>query len=158
MGDISKEIIRRVSTGEYATEDLLLLCKALVTFGVGLTPVASFLPAKLLLEMMSFGIAEDVGGRLMGALSKTLDERFKETITGDANYRLGDKTKQVVQNLMAKAKEKETFTSTKSEVSVSRNDVVSGDEMDAALLVELEDWDRSLGIGGNQTRTGTTNN
>ena len=144
VGDVTKEIIRRVSTGEYATEDVLLLCKALITFGVGLTPVARFLPAKLLLEMMQFGLVEEVGGRLMSALSKTLDERFKETIMGDPNYRLGDKTKQAVQKLMAMANEQDsTVTSTKR---IPTNEVVDGLEMDPALIAELEDWDRRLGI------------
>jgi hypothetical protein len=152
VGDVSKEIIRRVSSGEYDVEDVVLLSKALISFGVGLSPVARFLPAKLLLEMIQFGLAEEVGGRLMGSLTKVLDERFKETILGDKNYRLGDKTKQAVQNLMTMATEQDS-TSLKSKTSAEslvRND----GEMDAALQAELEDWDRRLGIsGGNSTPT-----
>jgi hypothetical protein len=152
VGDVSKEIIRRVSSGEYNVEDVVLLSKALISFGVGLSPVARFLPAKLLLEMIQFSLAEEVGGRLMGSLTKVLDERFKETILGDKNYRLGDKTKQAVQNLMTMATEQDS-TSLKSKTSAEslvRND----GEMDAALQAELEDWDRRLGIsGGNSTPT-----
>ena len=158
MGDVSKEIIRRVSSGEYNVEDVVLLSKALITFGVGLSPVARFLPAKLLLEMIQFGIAEEVGGRLMGSLTKVLDERFKETLLGDKNYRLGDKTKQAVQNLMTMAIEQDStsLTSKTSPEAIVRND----SEMDAALLAELEDWDRRLGIspGGNETSAATSGN
>lgn len=146
VGDVSKEIIRRVSSGEYATEDVIFLCKALLTFGGGLSPVARFLPAKLLLEMMQFGLAEEVGGRLTGALSKTLDERFKETITGDPNYRLGDKTKQAIQKLMATATEKESTSKS------ATKEVGGSSEMDAALLAELEDWDRRLGIASTKDK------
>jgi len=153
VGDVSQEIIRRVSTGEYATEDLVLLCKALVTFGVGLSPVARFLPAKLLLEMIKFGLVEEVGGRFMGALSTTLDQRFKETLTGDANYRIGDKTKQAIQNLMAVANEQDTTTTSSSVKSTTAKEVMSDGEMDSALIAELQDWDRRLGIAGNNDKS-----
>lgn len=150
MGDVSKEIIRRVSTGEYAIEDVVFLCKALLTFGVGLTPVAGFLPAKLLLEMIQFGLAEQVGGRLMGALTKTLDERFKETVIGDKNYRLGDKTKQAVQNLMTMATQQD---STYSQSKGQREVRITDSKMDSALLAELEDWDRRLGIAASNEKS-----
>lgn len=139
VGDISKEIIRRVGSGEYKIEDVVFLCKVLVTCGAGLTPaVAGSLPAKLVVEMLEYGIAQEVGGRLIGALANVLDERFKEAITGDPNYRIGDKTKQAVENLLTRATQTDA-RSTKSAVS-------SDNEMDSALVAELDDWDRRLGI------------
>jgi gas vesicle protein len=137
IGDISKEIIRRVQTGEYELQDILFLCKVLMTFGVGLTPVASFLPAKLLLEMVQFSVVEETSGRLLNALWTTLDQRFKETLTGDANYKLGDKTKEAIQNVMQKAQEQ--VTENVSNIEIDK-------EMDAALIDELDDWDRRVGI------------
>jgi hypothetical protein len=137
IGDVSREIIRRVQTGEYELADIIFLCKVLITFGVGLTPVTSFLPGKLLVEMIQFSIVEETGGRLLNVLSTTLDQRFKETLTGDLNYKLGDKTKQAIQNLMQMANEQVTENVLNEQV-----DKV----MDAALIAELDDWDRRLGI------------
>ena len=144
LGDITKEVVRRVRAGDYSTEDMILLCKVLLTFGAGLTPVASMLPAKLLLEMMDVSLAQEVSGRLFVALASTLDKRFKETIAGDAKYKLGDKTRQAIQDLMATAlrDEKDGPTTT---AAVTRHD--GGGKMDPALLAELDEWDRRLGVG-----------
>lgn len=137
VGDITKEIIRRVHTGDYELQDILFLCKVLMTFGVGLAPVASFLPAKLLLEMVQFSVLEETSGRLLNALSTTLDQRFKETLIGDASYKLGDKTKEAIQNIMQKSQEQVPENGPNNEIDK---------EMDAALIDELDDWDRRLGI------------
>ena len=137
IGDVSKEIIRRVQTGEYELADIIFLCKVLLTFGVGLTPVKSFLPGKLLMEMVQVSVVEETGGRLLNALSTTLDQRFKETITGDPNCKLGDKTKQAIQNLVQMTNKKVT-----EKVLNEHVDKV----MDAALISELDNWDRQLGI------------
>lgn len=137
VGDITKEIIRRVQMGEYELQDVMFLCKVLMSFGVGLAPVASFLPAKLLLEMIQFSVVEETSGRLLNALSTTLDQRFKETLTGDANYKLGDKTKEAIQNIMQRAQE---------QVTKDVSNIIVDKEMDAALIDELDDWDRRLGI------------
>lgn len=150
VGDITKEIIRRVSTGEYKVEDVFLLCKVLLSFGAGLTPIASFLPAKLLIEMIEFGLAQEVGGRLMEVLATTLDERFKETVMGDAKYQLGDKTKQAVQTLIQMA-----FDHNKASSSTAKTGEIEEPKMDSTLIRELEDWDRRLGIAlDSKTSTG----
>merc|ERR1712176_941657 len=47
VGDISKEILRRLSHGEYKVEDIMFLCKVLLTLGAELSPIANALPAKL---------------------------------------------------------------------------------------------------------------
>ena len=134
--DVSQEIIRRVQT-EYELADIIFLCKVLITFGVGLTPVKSFLPAKLLMEMVQFSVMEETGGRLLNALSTTLDQRFKETITGDPNYKFGDKTRQAIQSLVQMKNKQGTEKALNEHV-----DKV----MDSALIAELEDWDRRLGV------------
>lgn len=151
VGDISKEILRRIGTGEYALADVILLCKVLLTFGVGLTPVASSLPAKLLIEILEFGLAQEVGEKLMGAVATVLDERFKEAITGDKNYRIGDKTRQAVEKLIAMATTEQNIDATKTTTKVIDAEV----EMDSALIAELEDWDRRLGISTSDTGKST---
>ena len=47
FGDISKEIIQRVRSGEYAIDDILFLCKVLIAVGIEFQPVASVLPVKV---------------------------------------------------------------------------------------------------------------
>lgn len=85
----------------------------------------------------------------MGAVTKTLDERFKETVTGDKNYRLGDKTRQAVQKLMVMANEQDYEPSKRQ---IPSEVVISDNEMDSALVAELAEWDRRLGItAGNET-------
>ena len=47
FGDISKELMRRVSAGEYTREDLLLLIKIIAVVGINFQPMARLLPAKV---------------------------------------------------------------------------------------------------------------
>lgn len=96
FGDITKEIIRRVKSNDYTMEDLALLVKALVSFGVGLTPVASFLPVKLLVELLNYSIAGDLGTKVVSSISLEIDKRMKDAIMGDENYQVGDLTKKAV--------------------------------------------------------------
>lgn len=96
FGDITKEIIRRVKTNNYTMEDLALLVKALVSFGVGLTPVASFLPMKLLIEMLNYSIAGDLGTKVASSISLEIDKRMKDALVGDENYKVGDLTKKAI--------------------------------------------------------------
>eukprot|EP00551_Chaetoceros_affinis_P010495 CAMPEP_0203666938 /NCGR_PEP_ID=MMETSP0090-20130426/3866_1 /ASSEMBLY_ACC=CAM_ASM_001088 /TAXON_ID=426623 /ORGANISM="Chaetoceros affinis, Strain CCMP159" /LENGTH=396 /DNA_ID=CAMNT_0050530951 /DNA_START=103 /DNA_END=1293 /DNA_ORIENTATION=+ len=93
FGDITKEIIRRVKSRDYTMEDLAILIKVLVSFGVGLSPVASFLPVKLLVDLLNYSIAGDLGTRVTSAISLELDRRMKKAITGNEDYKLGDATK-----------------------------------------------------------------
>ena len=65
VGDISKEILRRVREGEYKVEDIILLAKIMVTLGAEFSPLAGMLPAKLLLEMINYSLAQEVGGKVL---------------------------------------------------------------------------------------------
>ena len=101
FGDLTKEIARRVSSRKYTLEDLALLLKALVSFGVGLSPVAGLLPVTLLVQLLNYSIAGDVGNRLVAALAQEIDRRLKAAIIGDADYKLGDVTKRSVGSFCA---------------------------------------------------------
>lgn len=57
FGDISKEIIRRVKSGEYTVDDILFLCKILVSLGMEFKPVASVLPVKVSISFFLFIIS-----------------------------------------------------------------------------------------------------
>ena len=86
--DLTKEIATRVSSGKYTYDDLVLLFKVLLKFGVGLSPVASFLPVRLLVEILNYSIAEEAGNRLIGALAQEIDRRVKLALVGDSNYKV----------------------------------------------------------------------
>ena len=96
FGDITKEIIQRVKTHNYTLEDLAILVKALVSFGVGLSPVASFLPVKLLIDLLNYSIAGDLGTKVVSSITLEIDKRMKKAITGDESYEIGDYTKKAV--------------------------------------------------------------
>jgi hypothetical protein len=68
----------------------------LLTFGVGLNPVASFFPVKLLINLLNYSIAGDVGNRLVAALAMEIDKRMKLALTGDSGYQLGDFSKRAL--------------------------------------------------------------
>ena len=78
MGDIRKKILRRVASRDYSLEDIILLLKILLALGSGLSPVASFLPANLLIELLDYSILGDLANKIIEAASKELDRRFKK--------------------------------------------------------------------------------
>ena len=78
--------------------------------GVSFTPVARLLPIKVLLEILNVGLAQDVGAKIVGGVATSLDERFKEAITGDANYKLGDKSKEQLAKSLSKLTGKDSYS------------------------------------------------
>lgn len=102
VGDLSKEIIRRVGSHDYTLEDIVILLKVLLALGSSLSPIASFLPAKLLIELLDYSIVGDLSNKIIEAVSKELDRRVKKTFTGDENYQLGDLTKKAIMKYIGK--------------------------------------------------------
>ena len=106
FGDMSKEIIRRLKDGEYTRDDLVLFLKIVATIGINITPVASALPMKVLLQLMNLtleaSIAQSVGDKVVTAITTEIDGRMKEMVTGDRNYQLGDITKRTISNWTGK--------------------------------------------------------
>mmetsp|Transcript_23733 Transcript_23733/g.27448 ORF Transcript_23733/g.27448 Transcript_23733/m.27448 type:complete len:332 (-) Transcript_23733:66-1061(-) len=96
FGDITNEIISRVKSKQYTMEDLALLMKGLVSFGVGISPVASVLPIKLLIDLLNYSIAGDLGNKVVASITLELDKRMKKAIVGDENYKVGDLTKKAI--------------------------------------------------------------
>lgn len=149
FGDISKELLRRVKAGEYELQDVWLALRVLLSVGASLTPIASALPVKWLLELVNLGLAQDISGRLLEVLAKSLDERIKEALVGDSKYKLGDLSKRKLQSAVASFTGKDSYTVgdiTKRIVSLSqankksdtnKQEIVLGDDLSA----QLEDWD-----------------
>lgn len=98
VGDLSKEMIRRVASGDFTLDDLFMLLKALAIFEASISPVAGFLPVKLLIELLNFSLANDVAGRVASSLAMELDKRLKGALLGNENYKLGDATKSTIAN------------------------------------------------------------
>lgn len=102
FGDISKEILKRIKTRDYTMGDMVILFKILLAFGAGLSPIAQFLPAKFLIEMLDYSIVGDIGQKVATAVSEELDRRMKQAFTGDPEYKLGDVSKKAVLNYIGK--------------------------------------------------------
>jgi hypothetical protein len=123
FGDMTKEILRRVATGQYTLDDLFMLLKALAIFQASISPIgqfelwcmywiipstlltishihisAGFLPVKLLVQLLDYSLLNDVAGRVTSALALELDKRLKKSLLGDENYKLGDATKRTISN------------------------------------------------------------
>lgn len=103
FGDLTKEITQRVLKQDYTLDDLALLMKALLSFGVGLSPVASFLPITLLVRLLNYSIASDVSNKLTASLAFEVDRRVKKALTGDSDYKIGDLTKRAILRFTGKA-------------------------------------------------------
>jgi hypothetical protein len=96
FGDISKEVMRRVTAGEYTREDLLLLIKIIAVVGINFQPMARLLPAKVLLDILNVSIYQQLGEKVTGVVSNELDQRMKQAVTGDKDYQIGDFTKRAI--------------------------------------------------------------
>eukprot|EP00435_Cladocopium_sp_Y103_P045656 s1834_g13.t1 len=115
FGDISREIARRAKEVDVDEEDLLLLLRAVITMGVGLTPVAHLLPMQVLLNLYGSSVELELGqrvsARLAAQLAKELDRRSKEALLGKGNedYVLGDLTRKQLQQSLRSITGKENY-------------------------------------------------
>mmetsp|Transcript_36514 Transcript_36514/g.79871 ORF Transcript_36514/g.79871 Transcript_36514/m.79871 type:complete len:317 (+) Transcript_36514:55-1005(+) len=93
VGDLSKELLRRLLAGEVKWDEVLMLLKLLLSLGASFSPIGGMLPAKVLVDLLNYSIAAQVGEKVTGAISTELDRRMKEAVTGNPDYQLGDLTK-----------------------------------------------------------------
>jgi len=96
FGDISKTLFKKFQQGEYSKDDVFLFLKIAGLLGMQFQPVAAFLPAKVLIDMAEVSVAQSVGEKITKALTTEVDQRMKQFVTGDRNYKLGDITKKAV--------------------------------------------------------------
>ncbi|KAL3772546.1 hypothetical protein ACHAWU_006744 [Discostella pseudostelligera] len=151
FGDMTKEILRRVATGQYTLDDLFMLLKALAIFQASISPIAGFLPVKLLVQLLDYSLLNDVAGRVTSALALELDKRLKKSLLGDENYQLGDATKRTISNAVKAYTGKESYEFgdvTKRVMSSFAEDskTAQGRQMVAFqspnTMEALDDWDR----------------
>ena len=178
VGDLTKEVVRRIQNGEYSADDAWLALKVLLAVGANVSPVASLMPVKLLLQLVDFSVTQEVGDRLLGILAKALDERFKEAVTGDKDYALGDLSKKAFLRYLEKdeyefgdlsrkimndaaqqqdvtAKSKSTSTSSQDKPSTTggggKHTDLSVLLQDSAVLADLERVENRTGLIGSAT-------
>mmetsp|Transcript_20175 Transcript_20175/g.34457 ORF Transcript_20175/g.34457 Transcript_20175/m.34457 type:complete len:117 (-) Transcript_20175:202-552(-) len=107
---------------------------------------------KLLLQLFDFSLTQEVGERLLGALAKVLDERFKEAVVGDANYQMGDLTKKAILNFIDKEEYQfgdltraiQQRTQTPSQTKPKGSAPTAGIASNDGILAELDKWDQAL--------------
>ena len=109
FGDLTKEIMKRVASGKYTMDDLFMLLKAMALVGASLSPVAGFLPVKMLVELLNFSLVNDAMGKVTSVLALELDKRLKKSLLGDENYILGDATKSMIANAVNGYTGKESY-------------------------------------------------
>mmetsp|Transcript_6472 Transcript_6472/g.11483 ORF Transcript_6472/g.11483 Transcript_6472/m.11483 type:complete len:367 (+) Transcript_6472:128-1228(+) len=162
FGDLTKEIFRRIASGQYTLDDLFMLLKALAIFEASISPVAGFLPVKLLVELLNFSLLNDVAGRVTSALAMELDKRLKKSLLGDENYKLGDATKRTIASAVQNYTGRETyefgdvtrkvvssFTDEANKVEVVTKDTptligmksASAKDMEPTVMEALDKWD-----------------
>eukprot|EP00913_Durusdinium_trenchii_P023517 g22094.t1 len=106
---------RRAKEANVDEEELLLLLRAVITMGVGLTPVAHLLPIQVLLNLygssLELELGQRVSARLTAALAKELDRRSKEALLGKGNedYVLGDLTRKQLQQGLQRFTGKDSY-------------------------------------------------
>jgi hypothetical protein len=163
VGDLTAEVIRRIQSGEIEFKDVWLALRVLISVGVPVTPIAAAMPAKMLVNLVSFGLSYDVGGRALEAVAQNLDERLKQAITGDSKYKLGDIAKREIEKnvmgLLGKDDYKDykfgditrKVTSLSQDRSTVKKDSggklkleVEGLTWSEEATKDLEDWDRRL--------------
>ena len=96
VGDISREVLRRLRSGEYSKEDIMLVLKIIAIVGANFQPIAAVLPMKVLLEMVEVSLAQDLSSKVVEMLTSEVDGRMKEMVMGDKDYKLGDLTKKAL--------------------------------------------------------------
>lgn len=165
VGDISSEVLKRVRTGDYKLGDVLFLMRILVTLGAPFSGLASALPGRVLVEILEVSLAQEVSSKVLEGVAQALDKRFKESVTGDANYEVGDLTKKAIMKFVGKDGDDDKYqfgdvsrsvagklkeaqsvgggtTTTTTSKTKKADDATP--QLDPKLVAELDAWDRSL--------------
>lgn len=160
-GDLSKEIIKRAISGEYKLEDIIFLVKIFIALGANFSPVAGALPAKVLIDLLDYNLAAQLGSKVAGILATELDRRMKEAVTGNPDYKLGAHTKGELMNWMGKGGENDSYQFGDITKALAKQYSENTNEQDKKtlkaaridltnerVLAELKEWDKSLAKDG----------
>lgn len=65
--------MKQIASGKYAMDDLFMLLKAMALVGASISPVAGFLPVKMLVELLNLSLVNDAMGKVTSVLALELD-------------------------------------------------------------------------------------
>ena len=92
-----RELVRILEDGRWNMEDLSLLLRITLLLGAQLTPAASILPVRALLDVYGASLADELGSKVLDELGDVLKERMRRGIsdsvrgfTGKDEYEFGD--------------------------------------------------------------------
>ncbi|KAL7532875.1 hypothetical protein ACHAXR_004908 [Thalassiosira sp. AJA248-18] len=145
FGDVTKELIHRVSSQEVSMQDTILLLKILLALGATIGPLADLLPFTFLIEALNISLEQKVGGKILEVLSKTLDNRLVAALfTADDQNLIGDVAKRTVLGGVLEFTGKSNYKSGDIQRAVQLGqEEDSMDDMKLELdLSEFEEWDR----------------
>jgi hypothetical protein len=113
VGDVTKELLRRIVSSDYNLSDMILLLKVVLTIGATFGPLAKAIPITVLLEMLNVSLEKEIGGKIIETIAMSLDDRFTAAIvfTGDDKYQLGDLTKRSITGAILKFTGKDSYQS-----------------------------------------------
>jgi hypothetical protein len=93
IGDVTKELLRRIASQEVNISDTILLLKILLVVGASFGPLVKALPFTVLLEALNVSLEQKIGGKVLEALAMSLDDRLSAAFTSDDKVQLGDAVK-----------------------------------------------------------------
>jgi len=143
--DVSRTIIKKISTGDFDLADVTFSLRVLMVLGADFSPIASLLPISMLMEVFGFALVSGFGERFFTAIAKEIDTRMlmneKETLPeskGESSkgYVAGDLTKQAIQAYTGK----DTYNAGDIASGMNLLSDSSGDDNDTIdVLKELEE-------------------
>ena len=157
FGDVSKEVLRRISSTDYNIQDIMLLLRVMLVLGASFGPLAKLLPITALLEAMNVSLEARIGGKILEVLAESLDKRFVAAFTADE---LGDMAKRsvllAIGNFTGKTTYKEgdiqravkeeearaTAVEPSSEKNHPTDPIVSTNTLELTVGPEFEEWDQ----------------
>jgi len=156
FGDITKELVRRVASGEVNVGNTILLLKVVLAVGASFGPLAKLLPVTVLLEALNVSLEARIGGRILEALAGALDDRFQAAFTADDKVQLGDMTKRSLAAAVLTFTGKNSYEPGDIERTVSNDQKVSihpdyhpenyivPKTLHLRVAPEFEEWDRAF--------------
>ena len=145
FGDVSKELIRRIASSDISWSDAILLLKILLALGTLAGPLAELLPFAFLVRALNISVEEQVGGTIIGVLTKAVDNRLVASLfSGDDQSLIGDVAKRTVLKGVLVFTGKERYEAGDIERTIATQDERGSHDrtLDIEISSEFSDWDR----------------
>ena len=116
----------------------------MIALGATIGPMADLLPFTFLIEALNFSLEQKVGGKILEALSKTLDNRLVAALfTADDKDLLGGVVKKtVLKGVLEFTGEKDYQAGDIQRTLQDQNNNMETKMLDLDVSAEFEEWDR----------------